>query len=101
MDAQRIGRVRNAMKAAGLRAMLLSNPKNVRYVTGARAMMFDMVQPFNDVEYLALVLPDRVDILCVGRYFNGATSYSGVTPQSIYPPCTSAVIGRKVRELVG
>lgn len=101
MDAQRIGRVRNAMKAAGLRAMLVSNPKNVRYVTGARAMMFDMVQPFNDVEYLALVQPDRLDILCDGRYFAGAKSYKGTTPQLIETPSSAAVIGKKVKELVG
>lgn len=101
MDAQRIGRVRNAMKAAGLRALLLTNPKNVRYVTGARAMMFDMVQPFNDLEYFALVHPDRVDILCDGRYFSGAKAFPGVTPQLLEAPTSAAVIGKKVRELVG
>ena len=39
MDTTRLERLTSAMKKEGLDALFVTNPKNVQYVTGIRAMM--------------------------------------------------------------
>jgi len=101
MEVQRLARLRAAMKAAGLRAVFITNPKNVRYLTGVRALMGESVQPFGDPEYFVLATAERCDVLCDGRYFSGIKGLPGITPQLMDSPTTAEVIGRKIRDLVG
>ncbi|MFQ5423087.1 MAG: M24 family metallopeptidase [Phycisphaerae bacterium] len=98
MINQRLARLRTAMHDAELEALFVSSPKNVRYISGARPMMCEIVQPLADPEYFVLIQPDRCDLLCDGRYFSGVRDLPGVTPQLLETPLTPQVIGDKIRE---
>lgn len=100
MDEQRMGGVRGAMNRAGLDALFVSNPKNVRYLTGVKAMMCEIVQPFDDPEYFVLVQADRCDLLCDGRYYSGARRIPDVRPQLLEAPLSPAVIAAKIKDLL-
>jgi len=101
MDQTRLSRLRDAMRAAGLDAVFVSSPKNVQYLTGMKPMMEGLVMPFHDPEYFALVQADRCDVLCDGRYINEAKQKAGAAARKLEAPVTPAVIGDKIRELLG
>lgn len=101
MDPQRLERLRQEMQSAGLDAVFVSNPKNVQYLTGFKAMMPGEVQPIGDPEGFALVRPSDVHLLCDGRYIAGARQLPGVTAQLIESPTGPKIIADKIKELVG
>lgn len=100
MNDQRLNTLRSRLREERLDALFISNPKNVRYVTGVRPMMLDFVQPFSDPEYFALVQQDRVDLMCDGRYISGVKDVPGVSPQLLEAPLNPGVIGKKILELL-
>jgi len=100
MDEKRLMRLKAAMDKAGLDAVFVSNPKNVKYLTGFKTMMPGEVQGFGDPEGFTLVHADRCDFLCDGRYIEGARQLSGVTAQLLEPPVTAESISNKVKELL-
>lgn len=100
MNEQRLNRLQAAMAESGLDAMFISNPKNVHYVTGVRPMMCDFVQPLSDPEHFALVHPNRVDLLCDGRYIAGVKDIDGICPELLEAPVSAAVIGKKIASLL-
>lgn len=100
MDANRVTRLRTAMKAGGVDAVFVSNPKNVLYLTGIPPMMEGLVMPFNDPEYFALVQADRVDVLCDGRYIGAIQGRPGYTTNLLEAPVSASVIGKKIKDLL-
>lgn len=100
MDQQRIDRLKEALAGAELDAVFVSNPKNVKYLTGFKTMMPGEVQGFGDPEGFALVHGDRCDFLCDGRYIEGARQLPGVTAQLLESPVTAQSIANKIKELL-
>jgi Xaa-Pro aminopeptidase len=100
MDALRLKRVREAMKKAGLDAAFVTNPKNVKYLTGFRTMLPGEVQSFGDPEGFALIHKNRCDFLCDGRYIDGARQLPGVSPQLLASPTNAKTIASKIKELL-
>ncbi len=100
MDEKRLGLLKTAMGKAGLDAVFVSNPKNVKYLTGFKTMMPGEVQAFGDPEGFALVHSERCDFLCDGRYIDGARQLSGVTAQQLEPPVTAETVATKMKELL-
>ncbi len=100
MDQQRIDRLKEALAGAEMDAVFVSNPKNVKYLTGFKTMMPGEVQGFGDPEGFALVHGDRCDFLCDGRYIEGARQLSGVTAQLLESPVTAQSIANKIKELL-
>lgn len=100
MNTQRLGRVREAMDRAGLDTLFVSNPKNVRYLTGVRAMMCENAQPFNDPEYFVLIHGETCHLLCDGRYFSGVKDIPGISPHLLESPLSAQVIADKIKELM-
>jgi len=100
MDPQRLSRLRDAMRAANLDALFLTNPKNVLYLTGIPPMMEGLVCPFHDPEYFALVQPERLDVLCDGRYIAEIKGRPGFTANLLEAPVSAKVIGDKIKSLL-
>ena len=100
MDMNRVSRLREAMKQLGLDAILVSNPKNVLYLTGIPPMMEGQVMPFTDPEYFALVQPARLDVLCDGRYIAEIEHKPGISANLLQAPVSPRLIGEKIRELL-
>jgi Xaa-Pro aminopeptidase len=100
MDKQRLKTVRATMKKAGLDALFVTNPKNVKYLTGFKTVMPGEVQQFGDPEGFALVHKARCDFLCDGRYIDGAKQLSGVSPQLLDSPVTPKTIAGKIKTLL-
>lgn len=100
MDEGRVKRLRAAMDGAGLDAVFVSNPKNVKYLTGFKTMMPGDVQGFGDPEGFALIHGDGCDFLCDGRYIDGARQLEGVTANLLESPVTSESISNKIKELL-
>ncbi|MEE8386569.1 MAG: aminopeptidase P family N-terminal domain-containing protein, partial [Dehalococcoidia bacterium] len=100
MDERRTNRLKDAMAQAGLDAVFVSNPKNVKYLTGFKTMMPGEVQAFGDPEGFALVHAEGCDFLCDGRYIEGARELPGVSAQLLETPVTAEVIANKCRELL-
>ncbi len=100
MDERRTNRLKEAMAAAGLDAVFVSNPKNVKYLTGFQTMMPGEVQAFGDPEGFALVHAEGCDFLCDGRYIDGARGLPGVSARLLETPVTAEVIANKCRELL-
>src|SRR5262245_18479034 len=100
MDMLRLKRLQDAMRSAGLDALLLTNPKNVLYITGIAPMMEGSVMPFHDPEYFALIQSDRCDVLCDGRYIGEIQGRSGFTTNLLEAPVNAAVLGDKIRPLL-
>lgn len=100
MNANMLTKLQSAMKTTGVDALFVSNPKNVKYLTGFKTTMPGEVQSFGDPEGFVLVHPARVDFLCDGRYINAARQMSGVTAQLLDSPVSAASIARKIKELL-
>ena len=100
MDTQRLRRLQDAVRTAGLDALLLTNPKNVLYITGIAPMMEGSVMPFHDPEYFALIQPERCDVLCDGRYIAEIKGRAGFTANLLEAPVSAKVIGDKIKGLL-
>jgi len=100
MDALRIKRVREAMRKAGLEAVFVTNPKNVKYLTGFKTMLPGEVQSFGDPEGFALIHKNRCDFLCDGRYIDGARQLPGVSAQLLDMPVNAKTIAARVKGLL-
>jgi Xaa-Pro aminopeptidase len=100
MNSNLLKSVKLKMKDAGLDAIFVSNPRNVKYLTGFKTTLPGDVQSFSDPEGFVLVHSQRVDFLCDGRYINVARQIPGVTAQLLETPLNPARIGAKVRELL-
>lgn len=100
MDAVRIKRVRAAMKKAKLAALFVTNPKNVKYLTGFQTMMPGEVQSFGDPEGFALIVKGAIHFLCDGRYIDGAKQLEGVKAQLLTSPVTAKTIADKIKSLL-
>jgi Xaa-Pro aminopeptidase len=101
MDTARFDKLTSAMKSAALDAIFVTNPKNVQYLTGIRAMMGGSVQPFNDPEGILLAQPGRCDVLCDGRYFAENNAKPGIKAKLLNAPVTAKEIAARMRELLG
>jgi Xaa-Pro aminopeptidase len=100
MDKLRIKRVKAAMKRAGVHALFVTNPKNVKYLTGFKTMLPGEVQSFGDPEGFALIHKRRCDFLCDGRYIGGARRLPGVAAQLLEMPVNAQTIAAKIRRLL-
>ena len=100
MDDVRLNRLKEAMKKAELDAVFVSNPKNVKYLSGFKTMLPGEVQGFGDPEGFVLVHAHRCDFLCDGRYIDGARQLPGVTAQQLESPVTAQSIAQKIQELL-
>ncbi len=100
MDATRIKALKQAMKRAGMHALFVSNPKNVKYLTGFKTTMPGDVQCFGDPEGFVLVHAKRCDFLCDGRYIEGAGHLPGVRPQLLESPVSAPSIAAKIKQLL-
>ncbi len=100
MDQDRITRLKAAMKKAGLGAVFVSNPKNVKYLTGFQTMMPGEVQGFGDPEGFMLVHRGRFHFLCDGRYIEGARQLAGVNAVQLKPPVNAKNIAGVIKGLL-
>ncbi|MBN2561330.1 MAG: aminopeptidase P family protein [Phycisphaerae bacterium] len=98
MDEGRLERLKAAMEKAGLEAVFVSNPKNVKYLTGFKTMLPGEVQGFGDPEGFTLIHAKGCDFLCDGRYIEGVRQLSGVTGQLLESPVTAESIAKKIQE---
>jgi Xaa-Pro aminopeptidase len=101
MELARVSRCREAMRGLGLDALFVSNPKNVQYLTGIRAMMEGLVMPFHDPEYFVLLQAERCDVLCDGRYINEVRGRGDVGAALLEAPVTPKGIAERIRSLLG
>src|SRR5512140_683782 len=100
MNSNLINSLKAGMNKAGLDALFVSNPKNVKYLTGFKTTLPGDVQSFGDPEGFVLAHAQRVDFLCDGRYINAVRQMPGVTAQLLESPVSAARIAAKVRELL-
>ncbi|HWL95564.1 MAG TPA: Xaa-Pro peptidase family protein, partial [Phycisphaerae bacterium] len=101
MNAQRVSRLTDEMKHAGVDALFISNPKNVQYLTGFHATMPGEVQLFGDPEGFAVAFEGKIHLLCDGRYIAGASELPGVIAQRIDSPTTAKVLTDGLRAIIG
>lgn len=101
MNAGRLERLGQRMKAEGLDAMFVTNPKNVQYLSSFVSMLPGEVQSFGDPEGFVLVRSGQCHLLCDGRYIAGAQQLPGVTAHQIASPTTAKVIAEAIRQIVG
>jgi Xaa-Pro aminopeptidase len=92
--------LRDAMKAISVDAILVSNPKNVLYLTDIPPMMEGQVMPFTDPEYFVLLQPARLDVLCDGRYIAEIQHKPDITANLLQAPVSARVVGEKIKELL-
>lgn len=100
MNAIRIKLARAAMQKAGLDAVFVTNPKNVKYLTGFKTILPGEVQNFGDPEGFALLHGKQCDLLCDGRYIEGAKKLPGVSAQLLDSPTNAKTIGQKIKQLL-
>jgi Xaa-Pro aminopeptidase len=100
MNENLIKSLKTVMQKNGLEAMFVSNPRNVKYLTGFKTTLPGDVQSFGDPEGFVLAHDQRVDFLCDGRYINAVRQMPGVTAQLLESPVTPARIAAKVKELL-
>ncbi|MFO0973168.1 MAG: Xaa-Pro peptidase family protein [Phycisphaerae bacterium] len=94
--ADRVRRVRDAMRSAGLDALLVSNPLNVNYLSGYRCRSWSLCQPFDDVEALLLLQPERLAILVDDRHNPAAAVANGYSHGRIASPGGVGAIAREI-----
>lgn len=100
MNANLLKTVRQGMIKNGLDAVFVSNPKNVKYLTGFKTTMPGEVQSFGDPEGFVLLHAQRADFLCDGRYINGALKLKGLSAQLLTGPINAQRIAAKIKELL-
>lgn len=101
MIARRLSNLQKAMQNKGLDALLVTNAKNVQYLTGFHSTMPGEVQAFGDPEGFVLVRGGDCHLLCDGRYIEGAKKLSGVAAQLLASPTNARVVADKVKEIIG
>jgi len=100
MSDTKIDRLRAAMSRVGLDAVFVSNPKNLKYLTGFKTTMPGDVQSFGDPEGFVLVHSARADFLCDGRYINAARQLPNVSAHLLEAPVNAERIAAKIKELL-
>lgn len=98
--AQRVQRLRQKMKSAGLDALFVTSPLNVYYLTGYRCRSWNLCQPFGDVEALALVQHDRVTLLCDDRHNPAPALANGCDHGRIVSPGGPTAIAAELNTIV-
>ena len=101
MPADLVLRLSAAMADMDVDALFVSNPKNVRYLTGFQATMPGDVQPLADPEALLLVTAGETHLLCDGRYIAGVRNLPDVTPVLIESPSGPRVFADAIKKVLG
>ncbi len=97
----RVRRVREAMQAAKIDALFVSQPLNVYYLTGFHCHSWNLCQPANDPEGYVVVQPDALTFFCDDRYDPAPAVASGARHERIPAPASAEVLAGELNEVLG